>query len=127
MEIIEGRSGLISRSQAEERATKMLASSDPEVSGVKIDAIRASCLTTLGSSERDVLKGRQKSNPDVIPPDTMNWMVEVAGRSTPEGILSGGTPFNFAMAIIIAKSGEYLGRSHYQTPLLSADNDRRKR
>ena len=118
LEIIENRNGLISRSQAEELATKMLSRSAPEVSGVKIEAIRASCLTTLGSYQDDLLKGRWKTNPNTKSPETVIWLVEVEGRSTPEGI-SSGPPFNFAMAIINARSGMHTGASRYQTPLLS--------
>ena len=118
LEVIPDRNGLISQSQAEDLATEVLGSSAPEVPAVQIESVRASCLTTRGSYQRDLLERESESNPQVKSPETPIWIVEVEGVSRPLGISKGGNPYAFAMAIINAESGEIEGGSRRYAPLL---------
>ena len=117
LEVIPDRTGLINQSRAEDLATESLGMSAPEVSAVQIKSVRASCLTTRRSYERDLLEGKLATNPDVKSPETPIWIVEVEGISRPAGISKGGTPYAFAMAIINAESGELEGGSRHLSPL----------
>ena len=118
LEVIPDRNGLISQSRAEELATEVLGSSAPEVSAVQIESVRASCLTTRRSYQRDLLERNSASNPQVKSLETPIWIVEVEGVSRPEGISEGGKPYAFAMVIINAESGEIEGGSRRYAALL---------
>ena len=120
LEAVTEHAGLISRSEAERVATERLAMSAPEVTGVEIERVWSSCLTTFRSYEQDLLKRQAWTNPDVWPPDMPVWVVEVKGISRPAGISASnaGNPYNFAMAVMDARSGESIAGSRYPEPLL---------
>ena len=120
LEAVTERAGLIGRSEAEGLATERLAMSAPEVTGVEIERVWSSCLTTFRSYEQDLLKRQAWTNPEVWPPDMPVWVVEVKGISRPAGISASnaGNPYNFAMAVMDARSGESIAGSRYPEPLL---------
>ena len=120
LESISDRTGLISRSEAEELAVERLSMSAPEVTGTDVERIWASCLTTLRSYEQDLLEGKSWTNPDVRSPDTLIWIVEVKGISRPAGIsaANANNPYRYAAQIMYARNGETIGGSRRYEPLL---------
>lgn len=120
LESVSDRTGLISRSEAEELAVERLAMSAPEVTGTDVEKVWASCLTTLRSYERDLLEGKSSTNPEVRAPDTLIWIVEVKGISRPAGISAANAdnPYRYAAAIMYARNGKTIGGSRRYEPLL---------
>ena len=127
LEIVADRTGLISQERAEELATRWLASSAPEVTGVEIERVAASCLTTLRSYEQDLRDRSVWTNPDVLRPDMPVWIVEVKGISRPGGIAAAnaGNPYRYAMEVINAKNSEAIAGSRYYEPLLESASEER--
>ena len=121
LETVADRTGLIVRSEAEERATSSLALSAPEVTGVEIERVVGSCLTTFQSYEQDLMYGEVRSNPDLYPPDTPVWIVEVKGISRPAGISAANAdnPYRYAMDVSNARTGDAIAGSRYQEPKLA--------
>ena len=122
LEAVTEHAGLLSRSEAEGVATKRLAMSAPEVTGVEVERVWSSCLTTFRSYEQDLLNRQVWTNPDVWPPEMPVWVVEVKGISRPAGISASNTgdPYKFAMAVMDARSGESIAGSRYLEPLLAS-------
>ena len=120
LESVSERTGLISRSEAEKLAVERLAMSAPEVTGMEIERVVGSCLTTHGSYQQVLLEGRAWTNPDIRPPDTPVWIVEVKGISRPAGISTAVAhiPYRYAMDVRNARTGEALGSARYQEPML---------
>ena len=120
LESVSDRTGLISRSEAEELAVERLAMSAPEVTGTDVEKVWASCLTTLRSYEQDLLEGKSSTNPEVRAPDTLTWIIEVKGISRPAGIsaANANNPYRYAAAIINARNGQTIGGSRRYEPLL---------
>ena len=120
LENVTGQTGLISRSEAEELATKWLSMSAPEISGTEIERVWASCLTTLRSYEQGLLQGQGWTNPEVRSPDTPVWIVEVKGISRNEGIStrSVNEPYQYAIQVINAGTAESIAGSRSWEPLL---------
>ena len=120
LEAVTEHAGLISRSEAEQFATERLSMSAPEVTGVEIERVWSSCLTTFRSYERDLLSERGWSNPEVWLPDMPVWVVEVKGISRPAGISASNSdnPYSFAMDVMDARSGEFIAGSRHREPLL---------
>lgn len=120
LEAVSDRTGLISRSEAEESATEWVAMSAPEVTGTEVERVWASCLTTLRSYEQDLLRGTASTNPDVRPLDLPIWIVEVKGASRPAGISSANAndPYRYAAQIIDARTGKSIGGYRRYEPLL---------
>ena len=112
--------GLISRNEAEELAVERLSMSAPEVTGMEVERVWASCLTTLRSYERDLLAGKSWTNPDVLSPDMPIWIIEVEGISRPAGISAANAnhPYRYAVEIMSARNGETVGGSRRYEPLL---------
>ena len=121
LETVADRTGLIVRGEAEERATNSLALSAPEVTGVDIERVVGSCLTTFRSYEQDLMYGETRSNPDLYPPDTPVWIVEVKGISRPAGISAANAdnPYRYAMDVSNARTGDAIAGSRYQEPKLA--------
>ncbi len=119
-ESVSDSTGLISRTEAEELAVGRLSMSAPEVSGTDVERVWASCLTTLRSYERVLLGEGARSNPDLRPPDTPVWVVEVKGISRPAGISAANAdnPYRFAMEVHNAENGEFMKGARYQEPRL---------
>ena len=120
LENVADQTGLISRSEAEELATKWLAMSAPEVSGTEIERVWASCLTTLRSYQQDLLESKSWINPEFQSPDTPVWIVEVKGVSRPAGIStrSVNEPYQYATQVINARTSESIAGSRRWEPLL---------
>ena len=120
LEAVPNRDGLISRAEAEEQATEYLASSAPEVTGMEIEGVVASCLTTLRSYHQDLLEGRAWTNPEVRSPDMSIWIVEVKGISRPAGISAANAndPYRYGMVVYDARTGAPIEGSRHQEPLL---------
>ena len=120
LKAVTEHAGLISRSEAEEFATERLAMSAPEVTGVEIEKVWSSCLTTFRSYEQDLLSGEGWSNPEIWSPDMPVWIVEVKGISRPAGISASNSdnPYSFAMDVMDAESGEFITGSRHREPLL---------
>ena len=120
LEAVTERAGLISRSEAEEFATKRLSMSAPEVTGVEIERVWSSCLTTFRSYEQDLLFRQGWSNPELWSPDMPVWVVEVKGISRPAGISASNSdnPYSFAMDVMDARSGEFIAGARHREPLL---------
>ena len=120
LEVLPDPDGLISRSEAEERATERLAMPAPSVSGTEIERVWASCLTTLRSYGQDLLKGSDSATPGLLPPDTPVWIVEVKGISRPAGISSAHAddPYRYALEIIDAETGDSIAGSRRREPLM---------
>ena len=108
---VEDRSGLLSRDEAEKRAKELLSRSAPEVTGVEIEKVEGSCLTTLRFYQR----GRARNDPDARSPNTPVWIVGVKGVSRPDGIAASdaGNPYRYARAVIDARTGEFIAGSRY--------------
>ena len=121
LEAVTEHAGLISRSEAEEFAMERLSMSAPEVTGVEIERVWSSCLTTFRSYEQDLLLGQGWSNPELWSPDTPVWVVEVKGISHPAGISASDAdnPYRFAMDIMDARFGDFMTGSRYPEPLLA--------
>lgn len=121
LETVSDRTGLISRSEAEELAVERLNMSAPEVTGTEVERVWASCLTTFRAYERDLLAGNSWTNPDVLSPDTTVWIIEVKGISRPAGISAANTnhPYRYAVEIMSARNGETVGGSRRYEPLLA--------
>ena len=119
-EVVGDRAGLISGNEAEESAVERLSMSAPEVMGTEVERVWASCLTTLRSYEQELLGEGAWTNPDLYPPDTPVWIVEVKGISRPAGIstASADKPYRYAMEIINARTGEVIMGARYQVPKL---------
>ena len=120
LEDVTDRTGLISRSEAEELATEQLAMSAPEVSETQIEKVWASCLTTLRSYEQDLLGRKSWANPGVQPPDTPVWIVEVKGISRPAGIstATASDHYRYAMAVINARTADPIFGSRRYEPMM---------
>ena len=120
LETVVDRTGLIGRGEAEELTVEQLGMSAPEVTGVEVEGIVASCPTTLGSYEQDLRLRDVWTNPAVRPNDMPVWIVEVKGLSRPAGIsvANANNPYRYAMEVIHAKTGESIGGSRYQEALL---------
>ena len=120
LESVSDRTGLISRYDAEELAVERLAMSAPSVTATEVERVWASCLTTLRSYQQDVLEGKSWTDPDVRSPDTLIWIVEVKGVSYPAGISAANekNPYQYAVEIMYARSGETIGGSRRYEPLL---------
>ena len=110
---------LIDRSEAEEIAVSALGISAPNVSAVEIRRVDATCLTTLGWYEQDLLEGAQRSNPDLSPPSMPIWIVQVEGKSRYEGPWEERFYYEYAIAVVNAKSGEVFGQGYTFEPLLT--------
>ena len=119
-EVVGDRTGLISRSEAEQLAVERLSMSAPEVTATKVERIWASCLTTFRSYQERLLGEDAWSNPDLRPPDTPVWIVEVKGISRPAGIsaASAHIPYRYAMEVHNARNGEMIEGARYQEPEL---------
>ena len=117
LEVPQDQEGLISRDKAEDMATEFLAMSAPGVSGTEIEKIWASCLTTLKSYEKDLLRRN-----DSIAPDTPVWIVEVEGISRPAGIsaANAGKPYHYALAVMNAETGDTIAQSRHPEPLMQS-------
>ena len=120
LETVADRTGLISRDEAEELATRQLESSAPSITGMEIERVVGSCLTTLRSYEQDLLGGGHQTDPKVLSPETPVWIVEAKGIARPAGLSAQNSdnPYHYGMATFYARNGETKGRSHYQEPLL---------
>ncbi len=120
LETVADRSGLISRSKAEQLAPEWLASSAPEVTEVEVERVVGSCLTTFRSYQRDLLEGRVWTSPGVRSPDTPVWIVEVKGISRPAGISAANAdnPYRYAMDVLNATTGESIAGSRYRESML---------
>ena len=125
LEAVTERAGLISWSEAEEFATERLRMSAPEVTGVEVERVWSSCLTTFRSYEQDLLSGRGWSNPELWSPDMPVWVVEVKSISRPAGISASNAdnPYSFAMDVMDARSGEFIAGSRYEEPLLASGSN----
>ena len=117
LEVIPGRDGQISQSEAERLAIELLAMPAPEVSGAEIERVWASCLTTLRSYEQDLLS---RTNPGMQPLNTPVWIVEVRGVSRPAGIsaANAGDPYLYALAVINAETGDTIAGSRRRDPIM---------
>ena len=119
-EVVEDRTGLISRNEAEQMAVERLSMSAPEVSPTEVERVWASCLTTYRSYEDRLLGEDAWTNPDLQPPGMPVWIVEVKGISRPAGIstASAHVPYHYAMGVRNARNGELLEGARYQEPML---------
>lgn len=119
-EVVDDRAGLISRTEAEEMAVKRLSMSAPEVSPMEVERVWASCLTTYSSYQERLLGDDVWTNPELNPPDTPVWIVEVKGISRPAGIAtaSAHVPYHYAMGVRNARTGEMMEGARYQEPML---------
>ena len=126
LEKVADRTALISLSDANELAVERLSMSAPEVTGMEIERVTGSCLTTYGSYQRALLKGRAWSNPDIRPPDTPVWIVEVKGISRPAGIATARAhiPYRYAMHVLNARTGEAMEGARYQEPRLRSAQEK---
>ena len=117
MEVPQNQEGLISRDKAEDMATELLAMSAPGVSGTEIEKVWASCLTTLRSYEKDLLRRN-----DSTARDTPVWIVEVKGISRPAGIsaANAGDPYHYALAVINVETGDTIAHSRRPEPLMQS-------
>ena len=117
-EAVGDRGGLIRGDEAEESAVERLSMSAPEVTGTDVERVWASCLTTLRSYGEELLGEGTRTNPDLYPPDTAIWIVEVKGISRPAGIstASADKPYRYAMHVSNARTGEFLAGSRYREP-----------
>ena len=108
---------LITRGKVEDMATELLAKSAPGVSGTEIEKMWASCLTTLRSYEKDLLRRN-----DSTAPDTPVWVVEVKGISRPAGISAAyaGDPYHYALAVMNAETGDSIAQLRRPEPLMQS-------
>ena len=118
LEVPQNQEGLIRRDKAEDMATEFLAMSAPEVSGTEIEKVWASCLTTLRSYEKDLLRRN-----DSTAPDTPVWIVEVKGISRPAGIsaANAGDPYHYALAVMKAETGDTFAQLRRREPLMKPE------
>ena len=125
LEAVADRSRLLSRSEAVELVTGRLAFSAPEVTGVKIEGVMASCLTTLLSYDQDLRKWDVWPNPSIRPHETPVWIVEVKGISRPAGIAAANAanPYRYAMSVIDARTGDSIAGSRYSEPRLASAHE----
>ena len=125
LESLLNRDDLIDRNQAEEMATEELAFSAPEVTGVEIERVVGSCLTTLLSYQQDLRQGGARTNPAVYPHDMPVWIVEVKGISRPAGIsaANANNPYRYALSVINAATGESFAGSRYRESLLEPERE----
>ena len=121
LEAVSDRGGLLSRGEADAMVTERLAMSAPEVTGVEVEGVVASCLTTLLSYEQDLLERDVWINPAIRPHDTPVWIVEVKGISRPAGIsaVNAANPYRYAMSVIDARTGDSIAGSRYFKPILA--------
>ena len=77
----------------------------------------ASCLTTLRSYEKDLLRRN-----DSTAPDTPVWVVEVKGISRPAGIsaANAGEPYHYALAVMNAETGDTFAQLRRPEPLMQS-------
>ena len=125
LEVVSDRGGLLSRSEADAMVTERLAMSAPEVTGVEVEGVVATCLTTLLSYYQDLLEGHVWINPAIRPHDTPVWIVEVKGISRPAGIsaANAANPYLYAMSVIDARTGDSIAGSRYSEPRLAPDQE----
>ncbi len=118
LEVPQDQQELISRGKAENIATELLAMSAPEVSGTEIERVWASCLTTLRSYEKDLLRRN-----DSTALDTPVWIVEVKGISRPAGIsdANAGDPYHYALAVMKAETGDTFAQLRRREPLMKPE------
>ena len=121
LETVAERAGLITRGDAEVLATEMLAMPAPEVTGVEIERVWASCLTTRRSYEQGLLERQVLVNPELTSPDMPVWVVEVKGISRPAGISADNAAktYNYAIVVMDTVSGESIAGARYQTPRMA--------
>ena len=119
-EVLEDSTGLISRDEAERMAVERLSMSAPEVSPTEVERVWASCLTTYRSYQERFYREGEWTDPELRPPDTPVWIVEVKGFSRPAGIAtaSAHVPYHYAMGVRNARSGEMMEGARYQEPRL---------
>ena len=120
LETVADRTGLIGRDEAEGLATRQLAAPAPSITGMEIERVVGSCLSTLRFCEQDLLGGGARTDPGVLSPETPVWIVEAKGIARPAGLSAqnADNPYQYGMATFDARKGETKGRSHYQEPLL---------
>ena len=118
LEVLPGRDGLVSRSEAEDLATQWLAMPAPEVSGTEIERVWVSCLTTLRSYQQDLLEGNASTSLAVDSPDTPVWIVEVKGISWPGGISPVREPYGYSLIVINAETGDSIASTRRREPLI---------
>ena len=108
-EVVEDRSELIGRDEAEQLAVERLAMSAPEVTATEVERVWASCLTTYRSYQERLLPVAW-TDPELRPPDMPVWIVEVKGISRPAGISAANAdnPYRYAMDVQDAKTGEFM-------------------
>ena len=109
---------LIDRAEAEKVAFWALSIYSPETTPVEIESVVAACLTTLGSYEQVMMRGYIRSNPDLDPPTTPIWIVQVKGKSRTASPLYETFYYDYALATVNARSGEIRGQSYLFQPLL---------
>ena len=119
-EVVEDRTGLISRTEAEDMAVERLSMSAPEVSPTEVERVWASCLTTYGSYQEHFYREGDWIDPDLHPLDTSVWIVKAKGISRPAGIAtaSAHAPYHFSMGVRNAKTGDMLEGTRYREPML---------
>ncbi len=93
-----------------------LSMSAPEVSPTEVERVWASCLTTYGSYQEQLLGEDAWTDPESRPPDMPVWIVEVKGISRPAGIAtaSAHVPYHYAMGVRNAMTGDMLEGARYQ-------------
>ena len=106
---------LISRDEAERSKGWLMGGPPPgRASGVEIEGVTASCLTTYGAyTERFYQPGQYIDTP----PDTPVWVVEIKGVS--RSLRSGGQPWKYAMNVLHAESGSSMEGARYHEPRLA--------
>ena len=106
---------LISRDEAEGRKGWLMGGPPPgRASGVEIEGVTASCLTTYGAyTERFYQPGQYIDTP----PDTPVWVVEIKAVSRS---LQGGQPWRYVMHVLHAESGSSMEGALYHEPRLAA-------
>ena len=108
--------GLISRDEAEGNKGWLMGGPPPgRASGVEIEGVTASCLTTFGAyAQRFYQPGEYSSTP----PDTPVWVVEIKGVSQYLG--NDGEPWQYVMNVIHAEAGNSMQGARYLEPRLAA-------
>ncbi len=108
-------SRLISRDEAEENKGWLMGGPPPgRASGVEIEGVTASCLTTYGAyTERFYQPGQYIDTP----PDTPVWVVEIKAVSRS---LQGGQSWRYVMNVLNAESGSSMEGALYHEPRLAA-------
>ncbi len=106
---------LISRDEAEGSKGWLMGGPPPgRASGVEIEGVTASCLTTYRAyTERFYQPGQYIDTP----PDTPVWVVEIKAVSRS---LQGGQPWRYVMHVLHAESGSSMEGALYHEPRLAA-------